>query len=75
MDKMLGFSLINEMSKDQLIDEFLLHQRKELEKMEMPILKGQIITIRVNAYRERLEKEAGVSLHQGIFGTHVEETD
>lgn len=75
MDEMIGIHLINEMTREQLINEFQANQRKELETMELAVLKGHVINIRVEAYRERLQKEAGITMHQNIFGMHIQENE
>lgn len=70
-----GIELIGDMTKDQIIDEIQVANRKLLEKAELAELKGMVIEVRMNAYRARLEREAKIEVHRSIFGSHVHETD
>jgi len=66
---MIGFKIINEMSKEDMIEEILAAQRVKLEAMTETNLKVTIINLRVEATRDALVKEAGVSIVDGPFGT------
>lgn len=67
----IGFSIIGEMSKEQLIDEIVEHQRKAMRLLEIEQLKAHVIDFRMAETRKRLEEEAGIRVHHGILGTHV----
>lgn len=72
---MRGINLMNEMTREDLINEILADQREILERAELPHLKAMVIDQRLAAYRERLEQEAGITVHRGILGSSVEDRE
>lgn len=72
---MIGFKIIKEMSKEELIDEILAGQRKELEEKELLELKSIVIEFRVLHTREALTKEAGLKRQDGPFGSSITTED
>lgn len=57
----LGFSLIGEMSKRDLIDEIVIAQRKALTSASMDDLKVFVVQLRAKAVHERLMQEAAIN--------------
>lgn len=56
----VGFDFIKEMSREQLIDEILAHQRELMEPLEVGILRANVVELRVQDYKKRLAAEAGL---------------
>jgi hypothetical protein len=56
----IGFNFIKEMTKEDLIEEVLKHQRRRLEEVPITTLRIEVIEQRVNEYKKRLADEAGV---------------
>jgi len=67
----IGFKIISEMSKEDLIEEILAAQRVKLDEMSDKHLKVTVINLRVEATRDALVKEAGVTIHDGPFGPSI----
>ena len=70
-----GIEIIGDMTKAQIIDEIQAANRKLLEAAELTELKGILIDARMNAYRQRLEREAKIEVHRNIFGSHIQDTE
>lgn len=65
---MTGFQIIGEMTKEELLEEIIAHQRMHLDGMNIDNLRRSVIQIRLEEYQARLFAEAGVSRPQGILG-------
>lgn len=65
---MIGFKVIKEMSKDELIEEILEGQRQELGNKDTTELKAMVVEFRVMHTREALTKEAGIITERGPMG-------
>lgn len=63
----LGFSLIGEMSKKDLIEEIVIAQRKVLADRDVADLRAFVVQLRTTAVRERLMAEAGINPHSGYW--------
>jgi hypothetical protein len=64
-----GIKIISEMTREELIDEVAAHQRSLLEAEENVMqLRSYVASIRVQAAKERILKEAGLKETGGIFG-------
>lgn len=72
---MMGFKIIGEMSREELVDEIMLFQRKIMEEQPTNDLKALIIDFRLAETRKRLEKEAGIKIQQGLLHRHIEEDE
>lgn len=72
---MRGLQPLNELDKEAVIAELLDYIKEALEKEEPHILKARLIDHRIEEVRARLTKEAGIEMHTGIFGTHVQPKD
>ncbi len=57
-EEMVGFNLIKDMEKDELIDEIIHHHRKAYSKESLHNLQHGVIQIRLENYKERLVTEA-----------------
>jgi hypothetical protein len=70
MSDMIGFALIKEMSKDDMIEEMLSHQRTAWKAMNRHDLIHMLIQGRLIRYKERLtsESDLGECSHGGFFG-------
>ncbi|HEY6022097.1 MAG TPA: hypothetical protein VIY48_20185 [Candidatus Paceibacterota bacterium] len=66
---MIGFKIIGEMSKEDLIEEILAAQRAKLTATDVSALKVAVINHRVEATRDALVVEAGLTVQSGPFGT------
>ncbi len=75
MEDIRGIELIGEMTKEALVDEIQAHNRKIFMATEITELKSMVIESRINLYRQRLEKEAKITVHRNIFGAHVHEEE
>jgi predicted ABC-type transport system involved in lysophospholipase L1 biosynthesis ATPase subunit len=62
-----GFALIGEMTKEELVDEFLAYQRECMEEMNEDTLKKLVIQKRVHTYTKRLTAEAKMDEEQNPF--------
>ena len=73
---MLGFNLISEMTKEQIIAELISAQREFLSAMDIDSLKTTLINVRVDAYKKAQIKEARMrQTGDSIFGTILEPDD
>lgn len=71
---MTGFKLIKEMTRDELIEEIMLANRRNLESATDVELITYVANNRMAAYRKKILDEAGLT--EGPFGTtSVAETD
>lgn len=78
MTSPLGFKVIGEMAKEELIEEILATQRIILDSMTMTDLKQHVVQGRVAAVTKRLYEEAGITPCGigGLFGaTHAHSVD
>lgn len=66
---MIGFKIISEMTREELIAEILDHNRVALEARDIPTLKGMVINNRLEAAKDALIKEAKITTISGPFGT------
>lgn len=55
-----GLNIIKDMSREEIVDELLDHQRSGFMKMEIDNLKHMLVMMRTDEYRARLHKEAGI---------------
>lgn len=55
---MIGFKIIGEMTRDELVDEFLAHQREEIIKQTTDDIKKVIINMRMVDVNRRMVAEA-----------------
>lgn len=66
--EIVGSKLIGLMTKDELIDELLAHQRAEFEEQNITDLKAMVVNSRMEGYRNRLLAEAGLKTVPGFMG-------
>lgn len=64
----IGFKIIREMTKEELIEEILIAQREHLEKQEINDLKQAVITVRTHQTQHRLMEEADLEQPRGFLG-------
>lgn len=57
---MIGFKVIGDMSRDELIEEMLGHQRTMAQRQTTEALKQLIISMRMTEIHHRLIKEANL---------------
>ena len=70
---MIGFGIIREMTKEELIDELLAHNRVALMTNPRAELRAMVVEFRLQELRNRLTAEAGISIVQSsVFGGHAE---
>ena len=55
---MIGFKIIGKMSRDELIEEMLMHQRAMAQQQTTDALKQLIISMRMTEVHDRMIKEA-----------------
>lgn len=73
MDAM-GFKLIGEMTKEELVAEVVEEWRRDVNSKEITELKELVVRIRMAHIQQRMLKEAGLSIRTGILGIpHVTE--
>jgi len=72
---MMGFKIIGEMTREELVDEIMHFQRRIMEEQDTADLKSLIIDFRLAETRKRLEKEAGIKITQGLLGRTIQEDD
>lgn len=72
---MIGFKIISEMSKEELVEEILETNRAKLNALDMTNLKASVINLRMDAYRENLAREAGLTIHNGVMGSYLADPD
>lgn len=65
---MMGFKIIREMTKEEMVEELLAGQRVAMNKADLDTLKGYVIQARLHQTHERLMEEADIERPQGIFG-------
>jgi len=63
----IGFKLIREMSKEELIEEILAAQKEHYIKQDIDALKQAVITIRTHQVQHRLIEEADLEPPRGFF--------
>lgn len=63
----VNFKLIKEMGKSEVIEEIIESFRGELNKKEFSELKETLVRIRVDTYKTRTLKEAGLKEQAGGF--------
>lgn len=74
MDDVIGFKLIGEMSREELIEELVSYQRKILLAQDDACLRAYIVNNRLERTKERLMREAGLKEQRtGIFSSYVED--
>lgn len=70
---MAGFNVLKDMSDDELVEEIISHQRKELSKQKRQQLMEIVIQMRLCNYKERLKTESGIQWGMtglmGLFGS------
>lgn len=59
-EDMVGFQLIKDMTKEELIAEIIHHHRREYGKHNEHDLRHAVIQIRILNYKERLTVEAAL---------------
>lgn len=59
-EDMVGFNLIKDMTKQELIDEIIHHHKREYAKHNEHDLRHAVIQIRIINYKERLTVEAAL---------------
>lgn len=64
----IGFKIIREMTKEEMIEELLQAQREHLEKLGENELKQYIISVRTHQTQHRLMEEADLDQPRGILG-------
>lgn len=72
---MIGFKILNEMSKEELIEEIIDSARSRLEGLSQANLLAQVINLRVEATRNSLVREAGLETQESPFGTVLVDPD
>lgn len=72
---MIGLNFINEMSKEDLIEEILAVHKDKLATRSINELKIEVINIRIERARDALVKEAGLETRQGALGTYIVDPD
>lgn len=72
---MIGFKVIGEMSRDDLIEELLAHQRESAIKQTTDDLKKLIISMRMHDVHRRLITEArlGIDTLWGVLNDGSDE--
>ncbi len=73
-EELVGFDFLKNMTKEQLIDEIVFHQRRLMAQSSMENLRANVIDYRVKAYKDRLCDEAGL-IGGGVFGYAVKDDD
>lgn len=71
----VGFKIIKEMSREELIDEIMDNQRAQAEEMETVNLRATVASSRIAEASRRIKAEAGIEMEGGLFGTTVREVD
>ena len=72
----IGFKVIKEMTREELIEEVLAVQRAQLNEMTIKNLRHNVADFRVAEMTKRIHAEAGVRILPGILGgTIVDEDD
>lgn len=66
-----GMALIGEMSREELIEEIMFHQRKTAETLTIKDLRANVANFRVQEMKKRIYSEAGMIEQQSIFGTSI----
>lgn len=64
----IGFKIIREMTKEEMIEELLQAQREHLEKLGENELKQYIISVRTHQTQHRLMEEADLEQPRGFLG-------
>ena len=64
----IGFKIIREMTKEELIEEILIAQKEHLERQEINDLKQAVITVRTHQTQHRLMEEADLEQPRGFLG-------
>lgn len=64
----VGFKIIREMTKEEMIAELLQAQREHLERLSENELKQYIISVRTHQVQHRLMEEADLDQPRGILG-------
>lgn len=59
-DPMFGMRIIKEMTEEELIEELLYWQRKELEKMNQKSLRANVVNVRLQTVKNRMLDEANL---------------
>lgn len=70
-----GFSVIGEMTREQLIEEIMNHQRAQVNEMPLDHLKQIVIMFRVDEVKKRLFKEANMDGYRPWGMTFGSDTD
>ena len=63
----IGFKLIREMTKEELVEEIITAQRDYYTKQEVDALKQAVITVRTHQVQHRLIEEADLEPPKGFF--------
>lgn len=67
----VGFQIIREMTKEELMEEIAQNQRAQLEEMELPALRHIVADFRIKEATKRIHSEAGLKSIPGILGSVV----
>jgi hypothetical protein len=65
---LIGFQIIGDMSREDLINECLAFHRKHCESVNTDELKAAVVTSRLMQYKESLMEEARMSPPTGFLG-------
>ncbi len=61
----MGMALIGNMTKNQIIDECAYHLKRRLDERDIDTLRRMLVEVRLEAVKERLIAEAGISPQGG----------
>ena len=72
----VGFKIIKEMTKNELIEEIIENQRVQCQEMELKQLRHVVADFRIKEATKRIHAEAGFITKPGILGgLYAEEED
>ena len=67
-ESLIGFSIIGDMTRDELINECCAFHRMHCQTVDTDELKNAVIASRLMRYKDRLLTEAKMSPPTGLFG-------
>jgi hypothetical protein len=67
----IGFKIIKEMTREELIGEILDNQRAAAEELDLSTLRHHVADFRIAEMTKRIHKEAGLKQVPGPFGMGV----
>jgi hypothetical protein len=70
-----GMKPIGEMAREELIEEIMINQRGQAEKLDIKNLRACVAGFRVEEAKQRIYTEAGIVEQPGFFGTVLREAD